>query len=124
MKEVTLQIQTEDGRPEERAELTMWLRDQIRNLPVESVEIPKAAAIPEGARSGDPFSWGALVIAIAPTVIEQLLNFLRDRLKRQKTSVKVRVECEGKILVIDGEPGSAQFEAITEFLKDLDLKKT
>jgi len=104
MKEVTLHIAAVGGNPEKAAELTVWLKDQIKQLPVESIEIPKTGALPEGARVGDPFSWGTLVVVVAPVVVEQLFNLLRDRLKRQKAPVKIEVECDGKHFTIDANP--------------------
>jgi len=111
---VTLHVETPDGGPEETAKLTIWLEDQIKQLPIESIEIPKAGRLPEGARVGDPFSWGAIIVAVAPTVVEQLLQLLRDRLKRQKAPVKVQVECNGKKVTIEGAPDPQQLEAIAK----------
>ncbi len=51
MKKVTLQVETADGSSERAADLTVWLKDEIRQLPIESVEVPKASALPDGARS-------------------------------------------------------------------------
>ena len=71
---------------------------------------------------GDPFSWGAIIVAVAPTVIEQLFNLLRDRLKRQKAAVKVQVECDGKKVTIEGNPDAQQLEAVGAFLKEIEAK--
>jgi hypothetical protein len=119
---VTLHVETPDGSPEETAEITIWLKDQIKHLPIESIEIPKTGALPEGARVGDPFSWGAIIVAVAPTVVEQLFNLLRDRLKRQKIPVKVQVECDGKKVTIEGAPDPQQLEAVATFLKEIEAK--
>jgi hypothetical protein len=98
---VHLQIEICDGSLERVAELTIWLKDQIKQLPIESIEIPKASTLPEGARVAEPFSWGALTVALAPTVVDQLFNLLRDRINRQKTLAKVVVECDGKKVSIE-----------------------
>jgi hypothetical protein len=119
---VTLHVETPDGSLEETAEITIWLKDQIKQLPIESIKIPKTGALPEGSRVGDPFSWGAIIVAVAPTVVEQLLNLLRDRLKRQKTPIKVQVECDGKKVTIEGTPDPQQLEAVGTFLKEIEAK--
>jgi hypothetical protein len=116
---VNLHVETADGNPEETAELTIWLKDQIKQLPIESIEIPKNKSLPEGARVGDPFTWGAIVVAVAPTVVEQLFKLLRDLLKRQKTPVKIEVESEGKKVTIEGTPDPRQLEAMATFLKEI-----
>jgi hypothetical protein len=119
---VSLQVHIPDGGPEETAELTIWLKDQIGQLPIESIEIPKIGTRPEGARPGDPFTWGAIIVAVAPTVVEQLLKLLRDRIKRQKTPVKIQVECDGKKVTIEGNPDPKQLEAVGTFLKEIEAK--
>lgn len=116
---VHLQIEICDGSLERVAELTIWLKDQIKQLPIESIEIPKASTLPEGARVADPFSWGALTVALAPTVVDQLFNLLRDRINRQKPLAKVVVECDGKKVSIEGTPDPQQLEATEKFLKDI-----
>jgi hypothetical protein len=119
---VNLHVETADSSPEEIAELTIWLKDQIKQLPIESIEIPKNKSLPEGARVGDPFTWGAVVVAVAPTVVEQLFKLLRDLVKRQKTPVKIQVESEGKKVTIEGSPDPHQLEAMATFLKEIDAK--
>ncbi len=119
MKEVNLQIETADGWLEKIAELTIWLKDQIKQLPIESIEIPKASALPEGARVGDPFSWGLLTVKLAPVVVNQLLNLLRDRINRQNTPAKVVVECDGKRVSLEGTSDPQQLEAAERFLKEI-----
>jgi hypothetical protein len=60
MKKVNFKIETPDGSLERAAELTVLHKDEIRRLPIESTEVPKTSALPEGARSGDAFfCWAA-----------------------------------------------------------------
>jgi hypothetical protein len=120
MKKVTLQVETADGSSERAADLTVWLKDQIRQLPIEAIDLPKSSALPEGARSGEIFSWGTLTVSLAPIVVEQLLYLLRERIKRQKSSAKVVVECDGKKVTIEGDPDPEHLEAVERFLKEID----
>jgi hypothetical protein len=104
---------------ERAAELTVWLKDEIRQLPIESIGFPKGAALPEGACSGDALSWATLTVSLAPIVVDQLLYLLRDCIKRQKSPAKVVVECDGKRVAIEGDPDPKHLEAIKRFLKDI-----
>ena len=47
---MNLKVETLDGDLERAAQLTVFLKDQIKQLPVESIEHTKASAPPEGAR--------------------------------------------------------------------------
>jgi hypothetical protein len=114
---VNLHVETAEGNPEETAEFTIWLKDQIKQLPIESIEIPKNKSLPEGACVGDPFTWGAIVVAVAPTMVKQLLKLLRDSFKCQKTPVKIQVESDGKKVTIEGTPDPPPSGSNGDFLK-------
>jgi hypothetical protein len=122
MVKVTLKVETPEGDSARAVDLANLLRDQIKQLPIESIETPKTTPVPEGARSGDAFSWGVLTVSLAPVVVEQLLYLLRDRVKRQRIPAKVVVECEGKKVTIEGTPDVQQLEAVEKFIKEINAK--
>jgi hypothetical protein len=62
---VNLHVETVNGNPEETAELTIWLKDQIKQLPIESIEIPKNKSQPEGTGVGDAFAWNLFEVTTA-----------------------------------------------------------
>lgn len=70
-------VLTEPGADAERLDdLTRRLTSSIHELGVESVERPAGDAAPEGAK-GEPFTWGALAIAVAPTLVSELIKLLQ-----------------------------------------------
>jgi hypothetical protein len=119
MVKVTLKVETPEADSARTVELANLLRDQIKQLPIDSMETPKAAPVPEGARSGEAFSLGVLTVSLAPVVVQQLLSLLRDRVKRQRTPAKVVVECEGKKVTIEGTPDQQQLEAVEKFVREI-----
>lgn len=123
MAEVTLHIETTDGGTEQAAKLAILLRDQIKALPIESVQTPKTIVAPEGTRAGEIFSWSTLIVTLAPVGIKQLLQLIQACVTRQKAPAKVAVKYEGAELVIEGNPDPQQIQAITDFLALINSKR-
>jgi hypothetical protein len=123
MAEVTLNIETPNGGAEKAAELTILLRDQIKALPIESVQTPKTVGAPEGTRAGEIFSWSTLILTLAPVGIKQLLQLIQACVTRQKAPAKVAVKYEGAELVIEGNPDPQQIQAVTDFLALINSKR-
>ena len=123
MAEITLQVETPEGGPERTAQLANLLRDQIKALPIESVYIPKTAPSPEGARSGEAFSWSTLIVNLAPAGIKELLQLIQAVVTRQRAHAKVVVKCDGAELTIEGHPDPQQLQAVREFLDYINSKR-
>lgn len=83
----------EDASSEEIDRLTRQLRNEIREMEVESVELVKEETIPEGAKSATAVTLGALAIAVLPTVIPKLIEFLQAWSMRGE-SRKVRIKTQ------------------------------
>jgi hypothetical protein len=116
MAEVTLHIETPDGGIEQAAKLAILLRDEIKALPIESVQTPKATVAPEGTRSGEIFSWSTLIVTLAPAGIKQLLQLVQACVTRQKAPAKIAIKYEGTELIIEGNPDPQQIQAVRDFL--------
>jgi hypothetical protein len=123
MEEITLQVQTPESGPEQAAELALLLRDQIKALPIESVQTPKSAAAPEGARGGEAFSWATLMVALAPEGVKLLLQLVQGVIARQRTPARVVLKYEGAELTIEGHPDPQQLQAASDFLDFINSKR-
>jgi hypothetical protein len=123
MTEIILQVETLDSGPERAAELASSLRDQIKTLPIESVQNLRATAAPEGARAGDVFSWSTLIVALAPAGIKELLQLIQAVVTRQKAPAKVVVKCKGAELTIEGPPDRQQLQLVSDFLDVINSRR-
>jgi hypothetical protein len=90
---VALQLTSAELDPEYLADLTGGLRAEILSLPVESVDLAPAGEPPPGAKAGEALAVGALVVSIAPALVESLMAIISSWLTRQPGDVE---------LVIDG----------------------
>lgn len=85
-----------DADAEELDRLTRRLRDEILELQVESVEPVRGAPAPEGTKGVDPMILGALVVAVGPTTLTKLLEFLHAwAMRREGQTVKLKLQNEG-----------------------------
>jgi len=68
-----------DADDEELDRVTRQLREELGDLDgVEPVKPAEAGTVPEGAKSAEAMTLGALAVTILPSVIPKLIDFLRD----------------------------------------------
>ena len=91
--------------------LTRQLRDEIRDLEVQSVELVRGPAGPEGTRSGEVAALGELAVALMPGVLPPLIGLLRGWLDRNETpnvtpSVRIKTQVRGRAIELEYSPGT------------------
>ena len=80
-----------DADAEELDRLTRQLLGEIRELEVESAELVTAGAAPEGTRSAEVVTMGALAVAVLPTVLPKLIELVQAWIMRgQGRTVKFK----------------------------------
>jgi len=98
-----VQVELEDGDPEELDSVTRQLRDEIQEMNVDSVRMATIGSAPEGTKSVDPVMLGALAVAVGPTFLTKLLEFLQDWvMRRENRTVKIKVQDkDGALLEVE-----------------------
>jgi len=81
----------EDPDAEELDRLMLQLRDELRELDaVESVKPVEAGPPPEGAKSAEAMTLGALAVTILPSVVPKLIDFLQSwSMRGEDRTVKI-----------------------------------
>ena len=106
VKAVHLKVQIETGAdadPEELDRLTRRLRDEIRELEVESVELAEGGTAPPGAKSAEAVTLGALAVVVLPTVLPKLVEFLQAwAMRGQARTLKFKGKISGEQIEIEG----------------------
>ena len=64
----------------------------VLDADVDDVQLATAGPAPAGARSGELLAVGALVVTLAPTVVEGLMTVVSSWLGRQPNEVEVEVD--------------------------------
>jgi hypothetical protein len=107
---VTLQlkINREDADDVEIYELTQQLSREIRDLEVESVKLEKNIVQTPGTK-GDPIVLGSIVVQLAPIVLPQLFELIKEWRQRGKgRTVKFEGEIKGKTVKFEGTYGDLE----------------
>lgn len=87
-------------------EIARQLLGELKDTNIDSISFLQDTAIQKGAKTADPVLVGALMIAVLPTVLPELLGFLRDwagrannrtvKIKRQQGNESIEVEYDMK----------------------------
>lgn len=114
---VTLQIDPgKSVSPDQLFHTTQNLRAEIREIGVQSAELVRMNGAPGGAMSADAFTLGALAIAVLPSVLPALIDFLKDwKLRHDSSSITIKYQ-RGEQVVEATLPPSISEEQLRKYL--------
>jgi hypothetical protein len=94
--------------------ITRRLMAEIQTLDVESVELLRDELTPEGAKSAEAVTLGALLLAMLPVAIPPLLGLVQAWLLRdQNCKVKIKTEVKGQPVELEYSVAMSQGELET-----------
>jgi hypothetical protein len=101
---LTLEVQAgPDATPEEVDQLTRQLLEDLRQIEVESADFLTAGPAPDGTKTADPVTLGALALAVLPTVLPKVVDFVQAWSQRgQSRSVKFKGKIAGQTIEFEG----------------------
>jgi hypothetical protein len=102
-----LSVQGEPGADADQVDReTRQLRAELRELDLGSVELGTAEA-PSGAKAGEGFVLGNLLMEVLPNAISPLIEFLRSwALRRNGRTVKVKTVFEDRSVEMEFDPAT------------------
>jgi hypothetical protein len=115
--QLRLQVDDEDADPQELADLTARLRDELLDLDVEAVERPRGGSPPPGTRAVEFVAVGTLLASFArPELLTGIVTAVRSWLGRsgQRT---VKLEMDGDLLELTGVSSNEQRRLTDEWLR-------
>ena len=114
--QLQIQIQLENDDQQELDRQARQLLQEMRTNPdVASSDLLSSGLAPDGTKAVDPLLLGALVIAIAPTVTDKVLEFLHAwMMRREGRTVKIKIQT--------AKDASIELE-MPERMSQTDLKK-
>jgi hypothetical protein len=93
-----IEVSASDTAVEDIDQMTRQLLSDLKDMDVESVELAKGAAAPEGSK-GDPITIGSIAIAVLPSVLPNVITFVQEWVTRgQGRAIKFKgmgIEFEG-----------------------------
>lgn len=96
-----------DADAEELDQLTRQLRDEMQELDVESVELVKGEAVPEGAKVIEVVTLGSLAVSVLPSIIPKLIEFLQNWLMRgENRRIKIKTQVGDRSVELEYSPAA------------------
>jgi hypothetical protein len=89
---ICIRVLDPDADAEGLRDLADSLREAVLDTEVDDVRPATAGQAPAGAKSGEVLAVGALVVTLAPTVVEGLMAVVSSWLSRQPEEVEVEVD--------------------------------
>ena len=89
---IRIRVLDPDADAEGLRDLADSLREAVLDTEVDDVRPATAGRAPAGAKSGEVLAVGALVVTLAPTVVEGLMVVVSSWLSRQPEEVEVEVD--------------------------------
>jgi hypothetical protein len=116
VNQVELVVAEAGADPEHLAELTVWLRQELVELPVESVRLVQVDA-PPGSKSAGGVALGQLVIAMGgSSVLVAVIQSVRDWILRHERR-SAKLTCGDAVLELGGVSQTDQQRLITEWIE-------
>ena len=114
--QLTVRVEDEGADPEELADLTSHLRDELLDLDVEAVALPRLGEPPPGSRAVDLVALGTLIVTFAKSevlvaVVTAVRAWLADSQQRS-----VKVTFDGDTLELTGLSSKEQHRVVAQWL--------
>ena len=90
--QVPVHVRCRDLDDDGLAQLTRDLRAEILEVDVDSARPATTGDLPVGAKSGEAIALGALIVALAPSVLTPLMAVVSSWLSRQPDDVEVEID--------------------------------
>ena len=104
-----LEISADDTTEADIYRMTRNLLAELRETDVESVELVTSGSAPSGTKSTDPITTGAVVLAVLPTFLPKIVEFVQAwALRGHGRTVKFKGKIGNQTIEFEGHPEDLQ----------------
>ncbi len=104
-----VQIALDDGDDEELGKLARQLVRELSEQDVETVALARGGALPEGFKSPEALTIGAVAVAVLPAVLPKIVEFCQAwALRGQGRTVKFKGKVGGQDIEFEGKAEDLQ----------------
>jgi hypothetical protein len=116
-----VQLWIDDPDDERRDRSARELLTELRDVDLGSVELIRQESLPPGAKSAAAFTLGALAVAILPSVLPALIDFLKAWTSRgDNRSIRVKRQQGDQLLEVEYNPTEMSPDDVVELVKTLE----
>lgn len=120
LEQLTLQIQSEDFDPERLDLLTRQLRAELLDLEVESADFIQKDQLPEGVKAVDAVTLGALAVAVLPSFLPKLVDYLQTwTLRGEGRKIKVKSQVGDRSIELEYSPEAMSQQELKTLVETL-----
>jgi hypothetical protein len=100
--------------------LTRSLRGELLELGVNSAEVVASGDVPEGAKSPEAVTWGALAVAVVPTFLPKLVEYLQSwSMRGENRRVRIKTQVGDRSVEVEYSPSALSQEELTRLVDKL-----
>src|SRR5262245_21437095 len=109
LTELHIEISAIDSTEEDIDRMTRQLLSELRNIDVESVELARGGPAPSGTKSVDPIIIGNIAVAVLPTFLPKVVDFVQAwAMRGQGRTVKFKGKVGRQFIEFEGSPEDLQ----------------
>ncbi|NIW43390.1 MAG: hypothetical protein GWN30_01030 [Gammaproteobacteria bacterium] len=103
--------------PDQLDQLTRQLHREIFDHGIDEVDFVRGDDVPEGAKSAETVTWGALAISVLPTVVPQLIEFLKSwTMRGESRKVRIVSKVGDKSVELEYTPSGVDNQELKEMI--------
>lgn len=106
---LNLEVSADDATSDQLDELTRHLLAELRDMDVESAQLASAGPAPDGAKSAEALTAGAIALSVLPAALPKLIDFIQAwAMRGQGRRVKFKGKIAGQAVEFEGSPEDLQ----------------
>ena len=107
--QLNIEISASDAMDEDIDLMTRQLLSELREMDVESAELAKGGSAPHGTKSVDPVMMGNIAVAVLPSVLPKVVDFVQSWAARgHRRTVKFKGKVSGQSIEFEGSAEDLQ----------------
>lgn len=115
--EIVLAIEPESSVDNERLEMmTNRLRDELRELDINSIDHVSTGPPPKDSMAGDMIALGQLFINVMPIILPSLIDLIRDWIGRNKDA-GITIKINDDTMELKGSPTDKEIVVLKAFIE-------
>jgi hypothetical protein len=113
--QLNIEVSASDATEDDIDSMTRRLLSELRDMEVESAELTKGGPAPHGTKSVDPVMMGNIAIAVLPSILPKVVDFVQSwAMRGHGNAVKFKGRIAGQGIEFEGSP-----EDLRELLENL-----
>ncbi len=100
--------------------LTRQLRGELLELGVDAAEVVASGEVPEGVKSPEAVTWGALAVAVMPSFLPKLVEYLQSwSMRGENRRVRIKTQVGDRSVEVEYAPSALSQDELARLVDKL-----